>query len=207
VKAKPAAASEKIRSFPTQTRWSEWLKTNHVRSTGIWVRLRKKGSGFRSVSYQEALEVALCYGWIDGQKRGESDETWLQRFLPRSPRSIWSKINREKVLALIRCGRMKPAGRRAIENAKQSGRWDSAYDSPKSAAVPADFQAALDRSAKARNFFLQLDHTNRYAVLFRIQTVKKAETRERKIREFIRMLEAGGRIHEPRPAGRRSRSQ
>jgi len=167
------------------------------------VRLVKKGSGLRSVTYIEALEIALCYGWIDGQKRGESEQAWLQRFLPRSPKSVWSKINRDKANALIASGRMKAAGLEEVEAAKQGGQWDAAYDSPKGAKVPDDFQAALDASPRAREFFHSLDGANRYAVLFRIQTVKKAETRSRKIREFVEMLERDERIHEPRKARRK----
>jgi uncharacterized protein YdeI (YjbR/CyaY-like superfamily) len=159
----------------------------------------------RSVSYGEALEVALAYGWIDGRKKPESEEAWLQRFVPRSARSIWSKINREKALALMACGQMKAAGLEAVERAKECGRWESAYDSPKGAAVPGDFQAALDGSPRARDFFQTLDSANRYAVLFRIQTVKRAETRARKIREFVEMLERGGKIHESRSKSRESK--
>lgn len=162
------------------------------------MRLAKKRSGLRSVTYGEALEVALCYGWIDGQKRGESEQAWLQRFVPRSARSIWSRINRDKAVALIASGRMKVAGLEAVEAAKKAGRWDAAYDSPKGAKVPEDFQEALDGNPRAREFFQALDGANRYAVLFRIQTVKRAETRARKIREFVEMLERGERIHEPR---------
>jgi len=149
----------------------------------------------RSVAYKEALEVALCYGWIDGQKRPESEQAWLQKFLPRSSKSIWSKINREKALALISSGEMKAAGLEAIENAKKNGRWDAAYDSPSGATVPSDFQAALDASPQAAAFFKTLDRANRYAVLWRIQTVKKVETRRRKIEQFIAMLERGEKIH------------
>jgi uncharacterized protein YdeI (YjbR/CyaY-like superfamily) len=144
------------------------------------------------------LNVALCYGWIDGQKRGESDEAWLQRFLPRSAKSIWSKINREKAQALIANGGMQPAGLEAIEAAKKCGNWDAAYDSPKSSKIPPDFQSALAANPRAREFFEKLDGANRYAVLFRIQTVKKAETRARKIAEFVEMLKRHERIHEPR---------
>ena len=187
-----------IRLFATASAWESWLAKNHRTSTGIWLRLAKKGSGLRSVTYAEALEIALCHGWIDGQKRGESEQAWLQRFLPRSGKSIWSKINREKALALIASKRMKPAGREAIDAAKKNGMWDSAYDSPKSAQVPEDFQAALNASPRARDFFRALDSANRYAVLFRLQTAKKAETRARKIREFVEMIERGERIHEPR---------
>ena len=157
------------------------------------------------MTYAEALEIALCYGWIDGQKRGESDEAWLQRFLPRSAKSIWSKINREKATALIESGRMKAAGLRAVEAAKKDGRWEAAYDSPRGAKVPDDFQMALDASPRAREFFRTLDGANRYAVLFRIQTVKKAETRARKIREFVEMLERNETIHEPRKKRRVSK--
>jgi uncharacterized protein YdeI (YjbR/CyaY-like superfamily) len=171
------------------------------------LRLAKKGSGLRSVSYSEALEVALCYGWIDGQKRGESQQAWLQRFLPRSPGSIWSKINRDKASALIANGRMKVVGLEAVEAAKRCGRWAAAYDSPKGAAVPDDFQTALDASPRAREFFHSLDSANRYAVLFRVQTVKKPETRARKIREFVEMLERNEKLHEPRKRHRRSDDQ
>jgi len=192
-----------IRSFPRQTAWQAWLEKNHRKCDGLWLRLAKKKSGMQSVSYREALEVALCYGWIDGQKRGESEQTWLQRFLPRSARSIWSKINRESALALIECGRMNSAGLEAIESAKKNGRWESAYDSPRAADVPEDLQKALDANPRARDFFQSLDKANRYAVLFRIQTVKKAETRSRKIREFVEMLARNERIHQP-PRPRRS---
>ena len=139
--------------------------------------------------------MALCYGWIDGQKRPESEEAWLQKFVARSSQSIWSKINREKALALIASGEMKAAGWEAIETAKKNGRWDRAYDSPSGATVPSDFQAALDGNQRAAAFFKTLDRANRYAVLWRIQTVKKAETRARKIRQFIEMLEREEKIH------------
>jgi uncharacterized protein YdeI (YjbR/CyaY-like superfamily) len=196
--AKKAIASDPVRLFPTQAAWTAWLENNHRKSPGLWLRLAKKGSGLRSVTYAEALDVALCYGWIDGQKRGESEQCWRQRFLPRSAKSIWSKINRDKAVVLTASGRMKAAGLEAIEAAKKAGRWDAAYDSPKAAQVPEDFQAALDVNARAREFFQSLDGANRYAVLFRIHTVKKAETRARKLREFIAMLERNERIHQPR---------
>jgi uncharacterized protein YdeI (YjbR/CyaY-like superfamily) len=195
-----------IRLFATQTDWAAWLEKNHGKSEGVWLRLAKKGSRLRSVTHAEALEIALCYGWIDGQKRGESDEAWLQRFLPRAVNSIWSRINREKAAALIKNGRMRDAGLAAIAAAKQTGRWDAAYDSPRAAKVPQDFEAALGASPRAREFFASLDGANRYAVLFRIQTVKKAETRARKIREFVQMLERNETIHEPRKARRDRKS-
>lgn len=184
--------------------WEAWLRKNHRTVPGLWLRLAKKGSRVRSLPYAEALEVALCYGWIDGQKRGESEQAWLQRFLPRSAKSIWSKINRERALALIASKRMMPAGLAAIETARKNGTWEAAYDSPRSATVPEDFRLALAANRRARDFFQILDGANRYAVLFRIQTVKTAETRARKIREFVEMLERGERIHEPRSSRRKS---
>jgi len=204
-KAKIGRASGPIRLFATQAAWAGWLEKNHRKSAGLWLRLAKKGSGLRSITYGEALQVALCYGWIDGQKRGESEQAWLQRFLPRSARSIWSRINRDKAVALIASGRMKGAGLEAVEAAKKAGRWDAAYDSPKAARVPEDFQEALNWNPRAREFFQALDGANRYAVLFRIQTVKRAETRARKIREFVEMLERNERIHEPRKTPRLSK--
>jgi uncharacterized protein YdeI (YjbR/CyaY-like superfamily) len=183
------------RLFKDQAAWSGWLDKNHARSSGIWLRLAKKNSGLQSVSYAEAIESALCYGWIDGQKRPESEQAWLQRFCPRSAKSIWSKVNREKALALTKSGRMMAAGQQAIAEAKSNGRWESAYDSPSRAAVPDDFQAALKSSPRANSFFETLDRANRYAILFRIQTAKKPETRARNIQKFIAMLERGEKIH------------
>jgi len=188
-------AQGETRLFKDQSAWSAWLDKNHRNSNGIWLRLAKKNSGLQSVTYAEALDVALCYGWIDGQKRPQSDQAWLQRFCQRAPKSIWSKINREKVLALIQSGRMMPAGHQAIEQAQSNGRWESAYDSPSGASVPDDFQAALDASPRANVFFENLDRANRYAILFRIQTAKKPETRKRNIQKFIVMLERHEKIH------------
>jgi len=183
------------RLFKSKLNWASWLAKNHGNSSGVWLRLAKKNSGLRSVTYKEALGVALCYGWIDGQKRPEDERTWLQRFVPRSPKAIWSKINCEKARSLIASGDMKAAGLAAIENAKKHGRWDAAYDSPSKAVVTEDFQSALDANPTARSFFTTLDRQNRYAILWRIQTVKKAETRARKIQQFIEMLKKGGKIH------------
>ena len=197
-RGKTGDTSDPVRLFVTQSAWAQWLERNHRNSPGLWLRLAKKESGLQSLTYGEALEVALCYGWIDGQKRGESEQAWLQRFLPRSAKSIWSKINRDKALGLIACGRMKVAGLEAVEAAKKEGRWQAAYDSPKGAKVPEDFQMALNASKKAQKVFENLDGANRYAVLFRIQTAKMPETRARKIREFIEMLERNETIHRPR---------
>ena len=189
------APGDAILLFPRQEDWIAWLETNHAASTGLWLRLAKKGSAIQSVSYAEALEAALCYGWIDAQKKAESQQAWLQRFTPRRGKSIWSKVNREKAAALIKAGRMHPAGLEQVVRAKQDGRWDAAYDSPRSAEVPGDLQAALDRNARAKAFFAGLDRANRYAILWRIQTVKKPETRARRIRQFIEMLERHAKVH------------
>ena len=197
-----------IRAFPTQADWVDWLDKNHHQNKGLWLRLAKrlsqKDTALTLLTYTEALEVALCYGWIDGQKRPENEKTWLQRFVPRTPKSIWSKINREKANKLIASGHMKAAGLDVIEAAKKDGRWEAAYDSPKAATVPEDFRAALNAAPTAKSFFETLDRANRYAILFRVQTVRKAETRARKIREFVEMLERGGKIHEPRQPKRKS---
>jgi uncharacterized protein YdeI (YjbR/CyaY-like superfamily) len=181
--------------FAHRKAWAAWLDKNHSKSAGIWVGLAKKAASTESVSYSEALEVALCYGWIDGQKKSEGKSAWLQKFIPRAKKSKWSKINRKKALALIEDGRMKPAGLQAIERAKADGSWDAAYDSPSTATVPGDLQVALDKNPRAKTFFSTLDSRNRYAVLYRIQTVKKAETRSRKIRQFVEMLARNEKLH------------
>jgi len=181
--------------FKNAKAWETFLSKNNGTSNGVWLQLAKKSSGTTSVTYSEALDIALCHGWIDGQKKAFDDSFWLQKFTPRGARSIWSKINREKALDLIQSGRMKPAGLLAIEKAKADGRWAAAYDSQKSATVPVDFQAALDAHPDANNFFSTLDSGNRYAILFRIQTAKKPETRSRRVQEFIAMLERKEKIH------------
>jgi uncharacterized protein YdeI (YjbR/CyaY-like superfamily) len=187
--------AEPSRLFKSKRDWAAWLDKNHRKHPGLWLRIAKKDSGMQSVTYQEALEVAICYGWIDGQKRPEDERTWLQRFAPRSAKSIWSKINREKALALIKSGEMKPAGLEAIENAKKNSRWEVAYASQSKATVPEDLQRALNASPKAKAFFETLNSVNRYAILFRTQNVKKAETRARKIRLFVEMLERHEKIY------------
>lgn len=190
-----AAENPPVLLFEHQRAWENWLSRNHDQATGVWLRLAKKGSEIRSLTYAEALESALCFGWIDAQKKPESAGAWLQRFTPRGKRSIWSKINRQKATALMESGRMRDPGLAEVLRARQDGRWDRAYDSPRNARIPEDLQAALDKSAKARAFFATLESRNRYAILFRIQTVKSAETRARKISEFIAMLEKQQKIH------------
>jgi uncharacterized protein YdeI (YjbR/CyaY-like superfamily) len=196
IKFKQAGGADPpILSFQNQHAWEDWLSRNHSKVPGVWVRLAKKGSKVRSLTYSEALDSALCFGWIDAQKKPESSIAWLQRFTPRGQRSIWSKINRQKATALLECGRMRDSGLKEMLRAKQDGRWEGAYDSPANATVPEDFQSALDKSSEAKTFFATLERRNRYAILFRIQTVKKPETRARKITEFIAMLERHEKIH------------
>ena len=181
--------------FATPGAFADWLAENHATSRGLWIRLAKTASGIVSIRYAEAVEAALCWGWIDGQAK-RIDETWyVQKFTPRSARSIWSKINCAKATALIEAGRMKPAGLAEIERAKQDGRWDRAYDSPSNATVPDDLAVALAENARAAAFFIGLDSRNRYAILHRIQTAKKPETRARRIAEFVRMVARGEKLY------------
>lgn len=184
-----------IISFPSVDAWERWLEQEHEASPGVWLKIAKKSAPVDSVSYQEALDVALCYGWIDGQKAPYDDTYWLQRFTPRKARSKWSKINRDKATALIAQGRMKPAGLREIERAQADGRWDAAYDGQRTATIPEDFAQELERNPQAKGFFASLNSVNRYAILYRIQDAKKPETRARRIERFIAMLNAGEAIH------------
>ncbi|HEY7770363.1 YdeI/OmpD-associated family protein [Longimicrobium sp.] len=181
--------------FDDQAAWAAWLDEHHADSPGAWLRLAKKGAPYSSVSYAEALDVALCYGWIDSQKKTFDEHSFLQKFGPRGARSIWSKVNREKIQALIDAGRMKPAGIQAVESAKADGRWDAAYDPASTASVPDDLQAALDANPKAKAFFATLNGANRYAILFRVQTAKKPETRAKRIATLVEMLERNEKIH------------
>jgi uncharacterized protein YdeI (YjbR/CyaY-like superfamily) len=175
--------------------WARWLKRHHASAAGVWLRIAKKDSGIASIDYPAALEEALCWGWIDGQRKSEDAQYFLQRFTPRTRRSIWSQINRAKVLKLIDEGRMQPAGHAEIERAKADGRWDAAYEGVSAATVPPDLQAALDANKKAAKFFATLDSRNRFAVLFRTQGAKKPETRARRIAQFVEMLAKGEKIH------------
>lgn len=177
--------------FANQKKWTDWLAKQHDKSAGVWLKLAKKDSGIPSITYEEALDVALCYGWIDGQKKGFDNKYWLQKFTPRGAKSIWSKINTEKAERLIASGEMKPAGLKVIEAAKADGRWDAAYESQKNISIPEEFQAALDTNKKAKEAFLSLKSAERYSFLFRLHHVKKAETRSKKIQEYIAMLERG----------------
>ena len=175
--------------------WARWLKRHHASAAGVWLRIAKKESGIASIDYPAALEEALCWGWIDGQRKSEDAQYFLQRFTPRTRRSIWSQINRAKVLKHIDEGRMQPAGHAEIERAKADGRWDAAYEGVSAATVPPDLQAALDANKKAAKFFATLDSRNRFAVLFRTQGAKKPETRAKRIAQFVEMLAKGEKIH------------
>jgi uncharacterized protein YdeI (YjbR/CyaY-like superfamily) len=181
--------------FESKKKWKDWLAKHHNTSGGLWLKLAKKDSGISTITYEEAVDVALCYGWIDGQKKAFDEKYWLQKFTPRGRKSIWSRINTEKAERLITSGEMKPAGLKAIETAKQDGRWEAAYSSPKNMAIPADFQAALKRNKKAKQFFAALNSANRYAILFRIHNARKPETRLKRIQQFIEMLERGEKLY------------
>ncbi len=184
--------------FRTTREWERWLG-KHAGSAGVWMRIAKKAAALESITYAEALDVALRHGWIDSQKKRGDDESFLQKFTPRGPRSVWSKVNREKVERFITEGVMKPAGLRAVEQARANGQWDRAYDSHATATVPDDLEAALRRNRKAREFFATLSSTNRYAILWRLQTAVRAETRARRLEQFVAMLAAGKTLH-PEPA-------
>ena len=184
-----------VLSFDTQQDWEAWLKEHHADTRGIWLKIAKKEARAPSVSYAEALEGALCYGWIDGQKAAFDDKYWLQKFTQRGAKSIWSKVNCGKAEALIAEGRMQPAGLRQVELAKSDGRWERAYESQSKITIPDDFQSELDKNPKAKDFFSTLDSANRYAFLFRIHAAKKPETRSAKIQKFVEMLNKQQKLH------------
>ncbi|WP_328922973.1 YdeI/OmpD-associated family protein [Streptomyces griseoaurantiacus] len=182
-------------TFASAEAFEAWLGENHAASPGIWLKLRKKGPEAVALDYAQALEVALCYGWIDGQKATFDHQWWLQRFTPRRPGSRWSKINRDKATALVEQGRMRPPGQAEIDRARADGRWEAAYDGARTATVPEDLAAALAAVPAAAAFFETLDRRNRYAVLYRVQDAKKAETRARRIEKFVAMLARGEKPH------------
>ncbi len=189
------AKSLPIVLFPDRSAFATWLAANHAASPGLWLQLAKKGASVRSLSYAEAVDVALGWGWIDSQKQAHDAGSWLQRFTPRGPRSIWSTINRDKVQALIARGEMFAPGLAEVQRAQADGRWDAAYAPASTIEVPEQFATALAASPKAHAAFAALDGANRYAMLFRLQTAKKPETRERHVERFIAMLLAGEAIH------------
>jgi len=197
-----ATAAERAPTlFKNAKAFEAWLKKNHAKSDGLWLKIAKRGAAEPSVSYPEAVEIALCWGWIDGQKKGLDDQHFLQRFTPRRARSIWSKINVDKVAALIEAGRMQPPGLAQVEAAKADGRWAKAYDGARTSTVPDDLLAALDADPAAKAFFATINASNRYAVLWRIQTAVKAETRAKRIAQLVGMLSRGETVHifKPKP--------
>jgi len=184
-----------VMSFESTDAWDAWIAAHHAGSPGLWLKIAKKGAAGTTISYSEALDVALCHGWIDGQKGRHDDEYWLQRFTPRKPGSKWSKINTERAAALIESGRMRPAGLREVERAQADGRWEQAYESQSRVTVPEDLARALAANERASAFFATLDSANRYAILYRIGTAKKPETRAKRIDTFVAMLSEHKKIH------------
>jgi uncharacterized protein YdeI (YjbR/CyaY-like superfamily) len=181
--------------FEDDAAWERWLEEHHADANGIWIKTAKKATGIATVTHAEALDTAICFGWIDGQRHPYDDTYYLQRFTPRKPRSKWSQVNVKKAEALIAAKRMRPAGQAQVDAAKQDGRWAAAYEPQSRATVPEDFQQALDRNPAAKAFFETLKGVNRYAFLYRIQSVKRPETRQRKIEQFVAMLAEGRTLH------------
>ena len=201
-----AAKDLPMLSFATTRAWSKWLAANHASSPGVWLKIAKKDAPSKSVTYAEALEIALAWGWIDGQKAKLDETWWLQRFTSRKAKSPWSKVNRAKAEAPIAAGSMAAPGLLEVDRAKRDGRWQSAYDGAASASMPADLAAAFARNATALAFFETLDSANRYAILYRVQTAKKPETRARRIEQFVALCAAGKTLHPTsREPARRSR--
>jgi len=185
-----------ILSFKSPKAWASWLAKNHSTSSGLWLRLFKKDSGVATVTHAEALDEALCYGWIDGQLEKYDEKSWLRKFTPRRPKSIWSKRNVEHVNRLTQAGKMKPSGLKEVEAAKADGRWGRAYDSPSAMQVPEDFLKALSKDKKAQAFFETLNKANTYAIAWRLQTAKKPETRAKRMQAILKMLKRGEKLHE-----------
>jgi len=185
----------KTLSFATSTQFRMWLKKNYKESSGIWLRIFKKDVGIPTLTYAEALDEALCFGWIDGQKKSYDKQSWLQKFTPRKPTSQWSKKNTEHVVRLIKAKKMMPSGLKEVNAAKDDGRWNTAYDSFSNAKVPDDFLKELAKNKKAKAFFKTLNKTNLYSISYRLQTAKKAETREKRMKAIIKMLENGEKFH------------
>jgi len=184
-----------ILTFPSEQNFKEWLHVHHANTPGVWLKIAKKASGIKSIDRKQALNVALCYGWIDGQAKTVDEQYYLQKFTPRRARSMWSKVNIKLVAKLIDEGKMQPAGQAAIDEAKADGRWDAAYDPPSTATVPPEFIEALNAHPKAAAFYETLNKTNKFAIAWRIQTARKEETKQRRIEKIIAMLESGETFH------------
>lgn len=188
--------------FKSAKAFETWLKQHHATSPGLWLKIAKRRADEASVTYLEAVEIALCWGWIDGQKKGLDEQYFLQRFTPRRARSVWSRVNVDKVTTLIEAGRMKAPGLAQVEAAKADGRWARAYDGARTSVVPEDLTAALDAAPTAKAFFSTINAANRYAILWRIQTAVKAETRARRIAQLVEMLARGETVHIFKPKGK-----
>jgi uncharacterized protein YdeI (YjbR/CyaY-like superfamily) len=186
---------DEIVEFQSASQWDKWLAKNYSRSKGIWIRFFKKASDVSSIDTSDALDVALCYGWITGQAKPYDEKSWLGRFVPRRPKSIWSKINTKRAEKLIRQGRMKSAGLKQVKEAKRDGRWGRAYSPPSTAKLPEDFIKALEKNGKARAFFKTLNRANIYSVIFRLENAKNDEMRTKKLNQIIKMLEKGEKFH------------
>lgn len=184
-----------IKSFSSAKKWNTWLTVNHATSQGVWLRIFKKDAGNKTVTHSEALDEALCFGWIDGQGKSYDDKSWLLKFTPRRPKSIWSKRNTGHVERLIKEKRMKSSGIKEVENAKKDGRWERAYDSSKNMEMPSDFLEALKKDKEAYTFFKTLNRANTYAIAWRLQTAKKPETREKRMKAIIATLSQGRKLH------------
>jgi uncharacterized protein YdeI (YjbR/CyaY-like superfamily) len=192
---KPGKADQPVIPFANQQIWEQWLEQNHLEANGVWIQFYKKKSGIASVTYPEALDVALCYGWIDAQLKSIDELSYKQHFTPRRAKSIWSKRNIEHVARLIREVRMKPAGIKQVEAAQADGRWLQAYDSPANMSLPEDFAIELAKNERAFAFYNSLNKTNKYAISWRIQTAKRPETKEKRKKEILEMLERGEKFH------------
>ena len=184
-------SEEPTLTFASASEWRAWLEEHHAAPAGVWLKIAKKGRGIETVTHAEALEEALCFGWIDAVRHAHDEDYFLQRFVPRRPKSKWSQVNRDKVLALTGAGRMHPAGLAEVERAKADGRWDAAYAPQSQATVPDDLQAELDARPKAKATFATLKSQNRYAILYRLRDAKRPETRARRLQQFVEMLERG----------------
>lgn len=190
-----AVTDLEIVAAKSATEWRRWLSANHKKSPGVWLRFYKKDSGVDTVTYSEAVDEALCHGWIDGQAKGGDAKSYTQRFTPRRERSVWSKINTQRVERLTKAGRMKAAGLAAVAAAKEDGRWEAAYDSAKTSTIPADFLEELARDARAHAFFKTLNRTNLYAITWRLQTARRPETRERRMKAILEMMSRKEKFH------------
>lgn len=193
--SKLTAKTQNIKKFRSSKLWRAWLEKNYSKSDGIWLQFFKKNSGQKTITHAEALDEALCFGWIDGQANSFDEKSWLQKFTPRRPKSIWSKKNTQNVQRLIESERMHSAGLAEVEAAKSDGRWKKAYDSPKDMNMPEDFLKELSRNKKAQKFFESLNRTNLYSIHWRLQTAKKPETRQKRMRTILEMLERGEKFH------------